>query len=164
MLKKLALAAISFVFAGAAAASCCGVVDMDSVVKAVPQVKALQASIQKEFQPRQKKLIALQKKFQDAQDKFKKNQAVMSKSALEKAAQDLQQQAQTIQQGQMGFQKELVAAQNDAMKKFFDQVKVVAKTVAKDNKLDAILPANGLLYSAKSVDYTKQIIAALKKK
>lgn len=163
MLKKLALAATSVAFTGAAMAGGFGVVDMDQVVKAVPQVKAMQSSIRGKFQPRQKKLVAMQKKFQADQEKFKKNQSVMSKSALQNAGSSLQEQAQKLQVGQMSFQKELVAAQNAAMKKFFEQVKSVAAKVAAKQKLDAILPANGLLYSAASVDYTKQIIAALKK-
>ncbi len=163
MLKKLALGVISVAFTGAAMAGGFGVVDMDQVVKAVPQVKAMQKSIQGKFQPRQKKLIAMQKKFQDAQEKFKKNQSVMSKSALQNAGMSLQQQAQKLQAGQMAFQKDLVAAQNAAMKKFFAQVKAVASKVAAKRKLDAILPANGLLYAANSVDYTQQIIDALKK-
>ena len=163
MLKKIVLAMVSVAFAGAAAAGNFGVVDMDKVLKAVPQVKTLQTEIQKQFLPRQKEIIAMQKKFQDTQDKLKKNQAVMNQAALSTAAQDLQKQAEAIQTSQMTFQKDLVAAQNDAMQKFFEEVKSAAQKVATAKNLDSILPANGLLYSAPSIDCTNQIIEALNK-
>jgi outer membrane protein len=163
MLKKTTLAAISLAFAGGAMAGGYGVVNMDKVVKSVPQVKSMQTIIQKKFQPRQKKLMAMQKKFQALQQKLQKNQAVMSKSALQSAAQDLQKQGQALQVAQMAFQKEATAAQNTAMQKFFNQVKGEAAKIAASKKLDAILPANGLLYSSPSIDYTQQVIDALNK-
>ena len=163
MLKKVGLVIASVVFSGSALAGGLGVVDMNKVVKSVPQVKVMQRAIQQKFQPRQKKIVAMQKKFQRTQAKLKKNQAVMSKSALNKAAQGLQAQAQGLQTAQMSFQKDLVAAQNGAMRKFFAQVKLVAAKLAAKKKLDAILPANGLLYSAPGVDFTKQVINALRK-
>ena len=163
MLKKVLLAASSLVFAGSVMAGGLGVVDMDKVVKSVPQVKTMQSSIQKKFQPKQKKIMGMQKKFQAAQEKLKKNQAVMSKSALQSAAEDLQKQAQALQTAQVSFQKEVVAAQNQAMQKFFEQVKAVAAKIAKAKKLDVILPANGLLYSNGSIDYTQQVIDGMNK-
>jgi outer membrane protein len=163
MLKKMVLGIVSVVFAGGAVASNFGVVDMDRVLKAVPQVKTLQTEIQKKFLPRQKEIISLQKKFRADQDKLKKNQAVMNQAALSTAAQDLQKQAEAIQMSQMTFQKDLVAAQNDAMQKFFEQVKSASEKVAAAKNLELILPANGLLYSAPSVDCTPQIIEALNK-
>jgi Skp family chaperone for outer membrane proteins len=163
MFKKITLAIITVVFASAAMAGNFGVVDMDRVVKAVPQVKAMQAAIQKKFLPKQKEIMAMQQKFQKDQEKFKKNQAVMSQPALSTAAQDLQKQAQTLQGAQMTFQRELVSAQNDAMQKFFEEVKLAAAKVAAAKNLDSILPENGLLYSAPGIDYTQQVIDALNK-
>jgi len=163
MLKKITLAVISLAVAGGAMAGNYGVVNMDKVVKSVPQVKSLQQVIQKKFQPKQKKIMAMQKKVQALQTKLQKNQAVMSKSALQSAAQDLQKQAQNLQAAQVAFQKEVVAAQNTAMQKFFNQVKGAAAKIAASKKLDAIFPANGMLYSSDSIDYTQQIIDALNK-
>jgi Skp family chaperone for outer membrane proteins len=48
------------------------------------------------------------------------------------------------------------------MQKFFEQVKAVAVKVAKAKNLDTILPANGLLYSSPSIDYTQEIIDGMK--
>lgn len=163
MLKKIGLAVSALVFSSSVMAGGLGVVNMDKVVKSVPQVKAMQKAIQAKFQPKQKAIVAMQKKFQSTQAKLKKNQAVMSKSALNKAAQGLQMQARALQGAQMSFQKDLVAAQNAAMRKFFEQVRAVSAKLAVKNKLYAILPSNGLLYSAPAVDYTQQIIKALNK-
>jgi outer membrane protein len=158
MLKKIGLALSALAFAGSVMAGGLGVVDMDKVVKSVPQVKQMQKAIQKKFASKQKSILAMQKKFQAAQEKLKKNQAVMSKSALQSAAEDLQKQAQGLQAAQMAFQKNVVAAQNQAMQDFFAQVKKVAAKIAKAKKLDAILPSNGLLYANSSIDYTQRVI------
>ena len=162
MLKKV-LATGLFFATSVAFAGGFGVVDMDKVVQAAPQVKVMQASIQKQFEPRQKAMMAGQKKFEADQAKFKKDQAVMSKSALQKAGQSLQAQAQKLQAEQVAYQRELMQAQQSKMQSFILNVKHIASNIAKKDKLDAVFPSNGLLWSTPAKDYTQKMIVALKK-
>ena len=115
-MKKILIVALScilFVGANAAFASDVkvGVVDVQQVLQNVPQVKALQTKLKKQFAPQEKKITVAQKQLQANIDKYKKNQAVMKaqdKDALQKKILDGQQQLRGMQ---VDFQKKVVAAQ-----------------------------------------------------
>ena len=163
MLKKAILTSTAVLFSASVMAGGIGFIDMEKVAKESYSFQKAQKSMKSTFEPRQKKILKLQKEFQKEQSKLIKNQAVMSKSALSKAAGELQKKAKGLQKMQGSYQKEFMAAQNKATKKFLDKVKSAARKVALSAKLDAIMPNNAVVFSASSTDYTKQVIKTLNK-
>lgn len=151
------------VLAASAPAPTIGVVDMDQIVSQSPQAKQIKTDLEKQFAPDKKKITSLSNDFQDDVKNYQKNKSTMSKkdlAALEKKMQDEQTQLQTLQ---TKVQQDLQAAQNKKMEEFLDSVKDAAKTVSSQNKLEAIFPANAVVFSVDGTDVTDQVLKVMSK-
>jgi len=55
-----------------------GVVDLQRIMQTSTQMKAIQQKLEKEFQPRRNKLVAMEQNLKKDMEKFKREAAVMS--------------------------------------------------------------------------------------
>lgn len=139
-----------------------GVVDMRQIFEASPQVKAINADLDKKFSGQRNDLVTKGKALQDDVKKLQRNESVMSKKDVAALKDKIAEQEAALRTEQAQFQKTLYAAQNDAMNTFMEKVKGVVAAVAKQKKLDMVLPKNAVVYSQDKMDITADVTAKLK--
>jgi Skp family chaperone for outer membrane proteins len=134
-----------------------GVVDMKSIFQNSAKVKEINAKLGKKFASDRAKIVQMQKSFKDNMTKLQRDGSVMSKKDIEKLKVNIRKQQAELQAAQAKFQQQLYAAQNKAMGAFMKKVQDVVKVIARRKGLELVLPKNGVLYSAKSMDITADI-------
>lgn len=165
MIKRL-LAVISLAIAmnwGFAAVQGIGLVDMQQVFQASPQIKQINIRLEKQFSPQREKVIGLGKSLQDNVNKLQRNEFVMSKKEVVDLRNTIQKQQNQLREAQKKFQQGLFTAQNKAMADFMRKVAGAVEHVAKKENLDLVLPKDTVLYTKDGIDITSDVLfSALK--
>jgi len=146
-----------------AAAMNVGVLDMHEIMSKSKQVEEMRNNLQKQFKPREDKLVSARDSFQKDAEKLEKEKTVLSKADLEKLKKKVMDQQRDLQEKQMSFQQDVMKAQNEALKNFIDKVKDVVKDVAKDEKIDIVLTKDTIAYVDDSLDITSKVLKKLEK-
>lgn len=105
--------------------------------------------------------MAQGKALQAAMQDLKKNRSVMSKADLAAKAKGVAKQEADLRSAQAKFQQDLFTAQNTQMSAFMKTVDAAIAKVAKSDKMDLVLPKNGVLYSKDGSDITKDVMKSL---
>lgn len=140
-----------------------GVVDMQQVLQKSNQIKTINDQLTKQFKPRQDKIIASQKSLQDEANKLAKDGSVMSADEKGKLQDKIIKERADLQGVAVAFQRDVSAAQNQAMQTFMTKFNNVVGDVAKTNGLDLVLQRAGVPYVKDNLDITKQVIDQLNK-
>ena len=140
-----------------------GVVDMRQLFQTAPQIKAINADLDKNFSPERDKLVAMGKSLQEEIKKFQRNQSVMSPSDMTSMKDKITKQEEELRLAQASFQQKLLAAQNKAMSSFMTRMNQVVQSVAQKRQLDLVLEKNSVLFAKGSMDITSEVMSGLKK-
>lgn len=138
-----------------------GVVDLQKIMQQSSQLKTIQENLEKQFKPRQDKLIAAETALKAEMEKFKRDSAILSatqKKEIEKKIVSTQQQFE--RDGQQ-YQQELSTAQNEAMEGLYTKVRAAISKTAKDEKYDLIIQKDAVPYSTAELDVTDKVIKAI---
>jgi len=86
----------------------------------------------------------------------------MKEKDKEQLQQGIMKQQDQLRNLQAGFQQEIVAAQNAAMKEIFDKVQVIVKKESQDKKYNLVLTNASVIFNDKPiVDITDVVIKNL---
>lgn len=170
MMKKLASLVVVSLFAlvfnqaalAADAGMQIGVIDLQKIMQKSSQVAAINAQLEKEFKPRQQKLIGAQKNLQAEMDKLNKDAAVLSNADRIKLQDKVAADRADFQKMADSFQQDLTAAQNQAMQKFMQKVITAVNSVAASQKYDMILLKAAVPYLNPKYDTTDAVISQIK--
>lgn len=141
-----------------------GVIDLQQIMKNSTQIVAVNAQLTKEFQPRQQKIIDAQKAFQAESDQLSRNSTTMTDADRSKLQDQIITDRSNVQGMMLSFQRDVNAAQNEALQKFMAQLNTVVSTVAKAGGFDLVLQRAGVPYVNTNLDITKQVLDQLNKK
>lgn len=164
-MKKILLLAV---FAGVFAANSVfaeqkiGVVDLNKVILASPQLEASKAQMKAKFDPRQQEIIAAQKKLVSEHDSYIKNGPTMKKEDAKALEEKMMAQQKDLQEKVMRFQNDVNTAQTDAMQAILTGIEKVVTKVADEQKFDLVLSKMAAPYSAPALDITDQVIGEIK--
>jgi len=139
-----------------------GVVDLQKIMQASTQMKAIQEKLEKEFKPRRDKLVAMEDGLKKDMEKFKRDASVLSqtqKKDLEKKIVTTQQQFE--REGQQ-YQQELSTAHNEAMEEFYTKIRAAIAKVAAADQYDIVLQKDAAPFSADKLDVTTKVIQEIK--
>ena len=139
-----------------------GVIDIQRIMKQSVQVKALNASLQKEFAPRAKKLRAEENSLKKQVEQLKKNATVMAEKVRQAAQLTIEKGAADFRKQQFQFQQDLNNKKRLAMKKVSDDITKAVNQVAQKGKYDLILQRERVVYFNSSFNITPQVITLLK--
>lgn len=135
-----------------------GVVDLQKIMQTATQMKTIQEKLEKEFQPRRNKLVAMEEGLKKDMEKFKRDSAVLSQSQkkeLEKKIVSTQQQFE--REGQQ-YQQELSSAHNEAMEDFYNKIRAAIAKVAETDKYDVVLQKDAAPFSIDKLDVTAKVM------
>jgi len=139
-----------------------GMVDYRRIMATSDEAKAAMEKMQKEFKPKQEKLIALEKSLKEKSEKLQRNAAIMSdveKSKLEREVVSAQRDMQRLQEE---FREDTIARQQEETQKLFEKVSSVVKTLAEKENYDLILHQDVNIYAADHINITEKVIKEMK--
>ena len=140
-----------------------GTVNAVRILEQSPQAEDLRAKIQKEFAPRDKKLVDSQKKLKEMEDRLNKDAAIMSDAEQEKLQKDVVNMRRDLKRDQDEFREDLTFRRNEELNKIQKEIVQAIQTVAKQHNYDLVL-SDGVIFAGTKVDMTDMVLQYLKQK
>ena len=137
-----------------------GFVDTAYVLKKAPQAGAARKKLEKEFAPRESKIVDMQKQLKKTEDHVAKNSAVMSEVERKKNERDVLSLQRDIKRAKEEFNEDLNLRRNDELSKLQKVVFDAIVRVAKKESFDLIL-GDSVLFANKRVNVTKLVLKQL---
>ena len=138
-----------------------GAVNAALILEKAPQAEQARKQLEKEFAPRDKKLVSLQKQIKANDDMLVRDGAVMSESKRVKLEREIVSQKRELKRKQDEFREDFNIRRNEEFGKLQKRVYEAIVAHAKKEKYDVIL-GDGVIYASDTVDITKQVLKRLK--
>jgi len=139
-----------------------GAVNAIRVLEESPQAEQARTTIEKEFSPRDKQLVATQKDLKAMEDKLNKDSAIMSEAERSKLERDIINKKRDLKRDQDEFREDFNLRRNEEFSKIQKDIVDAIQQVAKDNNYDIVL-SDGVLFASPKVDISNLVIEYLKK-
>jgi len=153
---------LSIVGTVAAAEMKIGFVNAARVLEEAPQADAARTRLEKEFSPRDKKLVNAQKKVRKLEEKLTRDGAIMSETERRKLERDILSQQRELKRSQEEFREDLNIRRNEAFDTLRRRVFEVINDIAKAEKYDLVI-SDGVVYATDRIDITGKVVEQLKK-
>jgi outer membrane protein len=138
-----------------------GVLDMRQVMEKSTQIAQIREKLQKDFKPKQEKLLAAQSNLKNAKDRLLRDNTIMSNNDRTQLEQKITTEEKDLQQMQTNFQREIITEQNKMLKDFLDNVRMIVENVAKKDNLGLVITKDTVAYVKPDLDITSKIIQQL---
>lgn len=138
-----------------------GYVDTARVLKDAPQADVARKKLEKEFAPRDQKIVDMQNKLRRLDDRQNRNIATMSDSERRKLERDMIELRRDIKRAKEEFTEDFNLRRNEELTKLQKLITQTTVSVAKDNGYDIVL-SDSVLYTSKRVDITDMILQRLR--
>lgn len=138
-----------------------GFVDTAYVLKKAPQADAARKKLEKEFAPRETKVVEMQKQLKKTEEHIAKNAAVMSEAERKKHEREILSLQRDIKRAKEEFNEDLNLRRNDELGKLQKIVFDAIVRVAKKENFDLIL-GDSVLFANKRVNVTELVLKQLK--
>ncbi len=139
-----------------------GVVDIARVLEGSPQAQAAQKTLETEFGPREKELLATRKKLRQKEERMTRDASIMSESERARLERDVLALRRDLKHQEEAMRDDLNLRRNELLANLQRQVIDSIRAYAKEQKLDLLL-AEGVLYANEKLDVTDQILDRLSK-
>jgi outer membrane protein len=140
-----------------------GYVDFQKLMTEAPQVKSAMQSLQNEFGPRQRELVAMQNDLKARDEKLAKEGAIMAEADRAKAEKTLRDQQREFSRKGGEFQDDLSTRKNEEIGKVQRYLLDEIRTYSSAQGFDLVL-GEGVFYSKPQLDITAQVLEVLKSK
>ncbi len=147
--------------ANPAAANRIGVLDMRQVMEKSVQIAQIREKLQRDFKPKQEKIVAAQNVLKADSDRLRRDNAIMNNNDRKQLEQKIITEQQELQRLQTTFQTEVVASQNKELKGFLENVKNAVEKIAKDENLELVITKDTVAYLKPNSDITNKVIQQL---
>lgn len=158
MFRKIVVASCCLLLsAGLSAADLkIGVVDLRKLVDQSAQKEKSKNDLQREFQPRESKLVGEQKAIKQLEEKLEKDAAVMSDSEKQKLERQIIDRKRDAKRLMDEFREDYNVRASEEMMKLQKVVTEAIQAVAKDQGFDLVL-VDGIAYASETLDITSQV-------
>lgn len=140
-----------------------GFVNRVKLLKEAPQAEEASKRLQKEFEPREKQLLATQKKVNEKEERFVKDSEILSPSERQKQERDILSDKREFKLAETELKEDFAIRQSEEMSKIQALLIDAIQQVGKDEQFDLIM-YEGVSYASPRVDITDKVIERLKKK
>lgn len=139
-----------------------GAVNALRVLEQSPQADKARSTIEKEFAPRDKQLVAQQKELKAMEDKLAKDGAIMSETEKKNLERDILGKKRDLKREQDEFRDDFNFRRNEEFGKIQKNIVDAIQKVAKENNYDIVL-SDGVIYASPKTDISDLVIEYLKK-
>jgi outer membrane protein len=140
-----------------------GYVDFQKLMAEAPQVKSAMQSLQNEFGPRQRELMAMQNDLKARDEKLQKEGAIMAEADRAKAEKALRDQQREFARKGGEFQDDAATRKNEELGKVQRYLLEEIRTYSAAQGFDLVL-GEGVFYNKPQLDITAQVLEVLKTK
>jgi len=138
-----------------------GVVNIGRLLQESPQAQAARESLEDEFAPRRREIVAMQTALDTKSASMQKNSEVMGAAERERAQADLRNEERAIVRAQNEFREDLDLRNNEAIGRIQQDVMREISGYAESSGFDLIL-ADGIVFASKSIDITDPVLERLR--
>lgn len=140
-----------------------GFVNAARVLEEAPQAALARESLQQEFDPRDRELVAMQKEIRSLEERLTRDAAAMSEAEQRKTERDVIARKRELKRSQDVFREDFNIRRNEELGKLQRLVVQTIRGVAERERYDLMLTDGvGVLYASKAVDITEQVLQLLK--
>jgi outer membrane protein len=169
MLRLKSIAAVVAVLAMAApicaqAQLKIGVVDFRRAVAESPQFKALQGTMDQEFDARKRELLAMQSDLKAKDAKYQRDSAIMSDGERKKAEQELRDVQREFNRKGGELKEDQERRYNEELDRIQRIINLEAENFAKQQGFDLVVHRDLVIYRKDAMDLTSQLVAAMQLK
>lgn len=138
-----------------------GFVNVGRLIAESPQAAAAMESLQQEFAPRQREVIALQNKFKEQQEQIQRDLEVMGPDERRNAERDLRKEERELARNQQEFTEDINLRRNEELGKLQRELLNEVQTFARQAGYDLVV-SDGVLFASEAIDITEQVLNGLK--
>ena len=162
--RIIAMLSMLFISMSAAAAIKVGVVNIQEVVKNMPERQQVVDSLKKELNTKQGQLSTIEDALKKIQKRIERDKAILSKKEVAELKEEFIKLQRDFARKKGAFQEDLAALENSEMQKLFKKAADAVDSYAKANNFDLIIRRNAApFYVSERVDITNAIVKALSK-
>lgn len=136
-----------------------GVVNPVKVLEAAPQAGEAKKRLEREFQPRDRSLLAAQKKVKELEDRLAK--AGASDSARRNLEREIISMKRDLKRDHDEFRDDLTLRRNEEFSKIQKQVVEAIQSLARDEGFDLVV-GEGVIYASDKIDITSKVVSRLR--
>jgi outer membrane protein len=133
-----------------------GFVNVARLLEKAPQVEAAKKDLEREFKPRDSKLVSEQKTIKSLEEKLAKDEAVMSEAERQKLERDLLNRKRDAKRVQDEFREDFNLRRNEELAKLQKSIFEAIQTLAKEENYDLLL-TDGVVFAKETIDITNKI-------
>lgn len=134
-----------------------GVVNVKALLELAPQSQAASASLEKEFDPKQKSLIELKKGIDKKRADLEKNRLTMKETKAKLIEREIQTETRELQRKNTDLQELLDLRRNEELARIQDLINQSIRFVGKQEGYDLIL-YEGIAYTSEKIDLTTAVL------
>lgn len=140
-----------------------GVVNVPRVLEESPQAESARSALQREFEPRERALLALQQDIRKLEERLNRDGAIMSEAERSKLQRDIVSKQRDFKRDQDAFRDDLNFKRSELLENLQRQLVDSVRTFAEKEKFDLLL-AEGVLYVSDEYNVTEKVLDHLKSK
>jgi len=141
-----------------------GFVNVARILEKAPQAEKAKVALEKEFSPRNKRLLASQKVIKKLDEKLVRDAKLMSEAEARRLQRDVLEKKRGLKRDQEEFREDFNLRRNEELAKLQRLVFEAIKGLSEAEKFDLVLH-DGVVYASSTVDITAKVqkrLASLK--
>lgn len=138
-----------------------GAVNAVKLLDEAPQKEAALERLKKEFEVRNRELVAKQKKLRGSEDRFNRDAAIMSEADRKALERDVLNQNRDLKRDQEIFREDYNIRRNEEFRKLQEEIAKAIVDLAEKKKYDLVV-YEGVIYASDKVDITTDVLKLLK--
>ncbi|MEW4982445.1 MAG: OmpH family outer membrane protein [Cycloclasticus sp.] len=137
-----------------------GFVNVARILEKAPQAEEAKVALEKEFSPRNKRLLASQKEIKKLDEKLARDAKLMSEAEARRLQRDVLEKKRALKRDQEEFREDFNLRRNEELAKLQRLVFEAIKGLSEAEKYDLVLH-DGVVYTSSAVDITNKVQSRL---
>jgi outer membrane protein len=133
-----------------------GFVNVPKLLEKAPQAEKAKKELEREFSPRDKRLVAEQKEIKQLEEKLAKDGAVMSDGERQKLEKEVLNRKREGKRLQDEFREDFNIRRNEELGKLQREVFEAIQALAKEEGFDLLL-TDGVVFASEQIDVTEKV-------
>lgn len=138
-----------------------GFVKASELLEKAPQADDARGKLEREFAPREKRLVAAQQEIAKKEERLAKDRAVLSEPEMKKQEREIRDQKRDIGHQQDEFREDFNIRRNEELGILQKRIYEVIVALAKQENFDVIVGETAAIYASEKVDVTAKILQRL---
>lgn len=133
-----------------------GFVNVARILEKAPQAEKAKVALEKEFSPRNKRLLVSQKEIKKLDEKLARDAKLMSESETRRLQRDVLEKKRALNRDQEEFREDFNLRRNEELAKLQKLVFEAIKGLSEAEKYDLVLH-DGVVFASGAVDITNKV-------